>query len=281
MNPMEDVIRKITAPRIMEGDYYAEDGLLYCGKCHTPKQIRLPEENDFGGCTVSMLCRCRLEELDRQEREREQRRHGERVSFLRKDCFSDPAMRRWTFANDNGTCRQLRHAKRYADQFEKLEQKNIGLLLWGAVGTGKSYFAGCIANALIEREIPVRMTNFSAILNDLFAKTEGRNEYIETLCKSRLLILDDFGMERGTEYSLEQIYSVIDARYRSEKPLIVTTNLTLTQLRDPEDTAHKRIYDRVLEMCVPIRFDGESLRRRTAEEKMKSIRELLDAPEAQ
>ena len=48
-----------------------------------------------------------------------------------------------------------------------------------------------------------------------------------------LLILDDFGMERGTEYGLEQVYSVIDSRYRSGKPLIVTTNLTLDDLPEP------------------------------------------------
>ena len=53
---------------------------------------------------------------------------------------------------------------------EQMRENNYGLLLWGKVGTGKSYFAGCIANALMEQEISVRMTNFSAILNDLTAQ---------------------------------------------------------------------------------------------------------------
>ena len=106
------------------------------------------------------------------------------------------------------------------------EQNNYRSASCGAsVGTGKSYLAACIANALMEQEISVRMTNFSAILNDLTASFEGRNEYIERLCRFPLLILDDFGMERGTEYGLEQVYNVIDSRYRSRKPLIVTTNL--------------------------------------------------------
>ena len=65
------------------------------------------------------------------------------------------------------------------------------------------------------------------ILGDLAASFEGRNEYISRLCSFPLLILDDFGMERGTEYGLEQVYNVIDSRYRSGRPLIVTTNLTL------------------------------------------------------
>ncbi len=54
--------------------------------------------------------------------------------------------------------------------------------------------------------------------------SENRNEYIVRLCSYPLLILDDFGMERGTEYGLEQVYNVIDSRYISKRPLIATTN---------------------------------------------------------
>ena len=91
-------------------------------------------------------------------------------------------------------------------RWERIKDGNYGLLLWGKVGTGKSYFAGCIANALMEQEVAVRMTNFSAILNDLTASFGGRNEYIERLCRFPLLIIDDFGMERGTEYGLSLIH---------------------------------------------------------------------------
>ena len=92
----------------------------------------------------------------------------------------------------------------------------------------------------------------------LSANFSEKNTYIKNLCRVPLLILDDFGMERGTEYGLEQIYAVIDGRYRSGKPLIATTNLTLQELKNPQDTAHARIYDRLLEMCVPVQFKGES-----------------------
>ena len=89
-----------------------------------------------------------------------------------------------------------------------------------------------------------------------------------------LLILDDLGMERQTEYSREQIFNIVDGRYLAHKPMIITTNLTLTQLKSPETMAEQRIYDRVLEMCVPVCFDGESLRQARAAEKMKLFREL-------
>ena len=82
-------------------------------------------------------------------------------------------------------------------------------------------------------------------------------------------------MERGTEYGLEQIYNVIDSRYRSGKPLIVTTNLPLTDLQNPQDTAHARIYDRLLAMCAPIRFTGENFRKVTAQDKLAKLKNLI------
>ena len=91
-----------------------------------------------------------------------------------------------------------------------------------------------------------------------------------------LLIIDDFGMERGTEYGLEQVYNVIDSRYRSGKPLIVTTNLTLDSLQNPQDTAHARIYGRLLEMCAPILFTGENFRKQTATEKLDRLKGMLE-----
>lgn len=214
-----------------------------------------------------------LEAADREHK------HREEVERLKRKGFTDPAMREWTFGNDNGKCPQMHKAYSYVEQWEQISTGNYGLILWGNVGTGKSYFAGCIANALMEKEVSVCMTNFALILNDLAASYKDRNEYIACLCSFPLLILDDFGMERGTEYGLEQVYNVIDSRYRSRKPLIVTTNLTLEELQNPEDTAHARIYDRLLEMCSPLCFTGENLRKAAAQGKMEQLKRLLAGKE--
>ena len=61
----------------------------------------------------------------------------------------------------------MKTARFYVEHWEDMKAGNIGYLLWGSVGTGKSYLAGCIANALMEQEISVKMTNFAAVLNDL------------------------------------------------------------------------------------------------------------------
>lgn len=258
-------------------DYKGEDGLLYCGKCHTPKEAYFAEGKNFlGRDRHPSECDCRKAEREKLEKEKTEKKHNDEVECLKRDGFSDSAMRQWTFGNDNGNCPQIEKAHFYVEHWEIMKSENIGYLLWGNVGTGKSYFAGCIANALMELEIPVCMTNFAMILNNLFNGAEGRNEYVSKLCAYPLLILDDFGMERGTEYGLEQVYNVIDSRYRSEKPLIATTNLTLEQIQHPQDTAHARIYDRLLEMCVPVRFTGGNFRRVTAQQKMERLKKLMD-----
>ena len=275
MNDFDSIIKRMTVTRLEPGDYTGEDGLLYCGKCRTPKQFRM-EAPPLEGRLLPHPCRCEQERLDREAAEQEARRHRQAVADLKSKGFTDLAMRTWTFANDNGKCPQMKHARFYVEHWDTMQEENIGYLLWGGVGTGKSYFAGCIANALMEQEVAVRMTNFALILNDLTASFEGRNDYIARLCRAPLLILDDFGMERGTEYGLEQVYNVIDSRYRSRRPLIVTTNLSLQDLQHPQDTAHARIYDRLLEMCAPIRFSGENFRKATAQDKLARLKNLMD-----
>ena len=220
-------------------------------------------------------CSCQRTEREKQEALINQQKHLDRVRRLKAEGFSDPAMLDWKFENDNGRNPQMHHAHRYVEQWQTMRSENLGLLLWGGVGTGKSFLAGCIANALMEQEVPVRMTNFARILNELNNSFSGRNEAIDKLCRYPLLIIDDFGMERGTEYALEQIYNIIDSRYRSRKPLIVTTNLTLTELKNPQDTAHARIYDRLLELCTPIACTGPSMRKDIGQAKLNLLKTLL------
>lgn len=159
------------------------------------------------------------------------------------------------------------------DSFSEMIHKSAGLLLWGDVGTGKTYMAACIANALIEQEYTVKMTNFATIINDLFA-SEDKNEYTESLMRCSLLIIDDLGAERSTEYAVENVFNVIDRRYRTGKPLIITTNLHTDNMMNETSIDKKRIYDRVFEMCAPVQMKGVSKRKMSADNKIKLLREL-------
>ena len=82
-------------------------------------------------------------------------------------------------------------------------------------------------------------------------------------------------MERNSEYALEQVFNIVDSRYRSRKPLIVTTNLTLDELKHPADLVHARIYDRVLERCVPLKINNRNIRAMNAAERIAHARYVL------
>ena len=198
----------------------------------------------------------------------------QRLNMLKSLCFEDHALYSWTFEKDNGKNPVMKVARDYVNKWSDFASKNAGLVLWGDVGTGKTFFAACIANALVEQNVSVKMTNFSTILNDLFAESD-QNKYLDRLNDHSLLIIDDLGIERGTEYAIEQVYNVIDTRYKSGKPLIVTTNLTLDELKAPTDIPHKRIYDRVLGMCVPVMFIGVNFRKEEAAAKMEAAKKLF------
>ena len=152
-----------------------------------------------------------------------------------------------------------------------MKEINAGLLFYGNVGAGKTFAAGCIANALIDKGVPVMVTSLPRIINSGWE----RSEIIGQLKRYPLLILDDFGVERKSEFALETVYNVIDERYKAQKPLIVTTNVPLSEMKNPSNVEFGRIYSRVLEMCVPVKFDGENRRVNRAAEKIKAVKSIF------
>lgn len=274
-----DAISKLlfqAAPEKPQDDEYINpaDGLIYCKKCNTPRQKSLVL---FGRpFTPYMMCRCRQEAYEAEEARQRRQECMDDIAAKRSVGLHDRALWECTFANDLGYNPQIQKAREYVNKFDEMQKRGAGLLLWGGIGTGKTFLAGCIANALIDRQVPVLMTTSGRILNTLTGMfQEDRNGYIDSFSRYSLLILDDLGMERSTEFALEQVFNVIDTRYRSKKPMIVTTNLTLEELKHPPDLAHSRIYDRILEVCVPIKINSQNIRSISREANFKEMSLLL------
>lgn len=246
--------------KVNDGDYVGEDGLLRCGVCHRKKQMVIPFGN--GKRTVACICDCRMAEIEREKAEKEEKERRERIKAMRKTCFGDEKLYAWTFANDKGNNpKQTAAAKLYADNFEDFKKDGIGLFLWGSCGTGKTFAACAVANALIDRGISAKVTTFGRILNELQG-TFDKQPYLDELNRYSLLVIDDLGIERTSEFSAEQMYGVIDNRYKSGLPLIITTNLDLHEMSKISDIRYKRIYERILEVCHPIEFKGVNYRRK-------------------
>ena len=274
MNTMFDFLDRIQVQKEPRPEQYlGEDGLLYCGKCHTPVQCRITFEGKER--IMPCICKCQKEERERQEQRMKEEEQLLYVRRLKSAGIQERHLQDWTFASATDTP-SIQMAKRYTENWKKVKAENLGLLLWGDVGTGKSFLAACIANALLEKGVPVLMTNFSKILNQMGAMySDERYRYIASFNRFSLLIIDDLGIERNTEYALEQVYAVIDERYKTGLPLIITTNLTISQLRNPEDVAHARIYSRVLEMCTPVHVPGYDRRTAIGKSKQELVKEVL------
>lgn len=271
---MIQLLDTLTDGKLREGEYW-KDGLIYCGTCHTPRQhlLELPDRK----IPVRCLCRCQTEKRDKEEAEARQRESLDRISVNRSVALTEPALRQFTFANDKGYNPEMRVAQKYVENWEHMEREATGLLLWGGVGTGKTYMAACIANALLDQGVMVMMSNFSRVLSDLPGMFSGdRNRYLDSFNRFRLLIIDDFGAERSSEFALEQVFNIIDGRTRAGKPLIVTTNLTLAELKNPDSLSKARIYDRLPERCVPVRIHNRNLRQENARAHLQQMKKLLE-----
>lgn len=260
-------------------DYIGSDGLLYCGQCNTRKEREIIW---FDGKQkkVPVMCKCRAEE-ERLKKEQMQKEEEMRsIQRAKISSMMDDTFRTACFANyqiRNGNERHLKVAKKYCIEFSKMYERNQGLLFWGTVGTGKSYTAACIANYLLEANTSVVMTSFVRILQEMQGFDREREEtFTNKLNSVKLLIIDDLGAERNTDYALEKVYGIIDNRYRAKKPLILTTNLTLQQMQEATDIRYARIYDRIFEMCYPMEFSGVSWRKREAAQRYEETRKILE-----
>lgn len=119
--------------------------------------------------------------------------------------------------------------------------------------------------------------NADSLLNrikDTYKKwgKEVEEDVLRGLDNADLLIIDDLGTEQDTEWTRTKIYNILDSRYRNGLPLIITTNLSLIELKNRYE---KRTYYRILEMCTPILNDGKNIREEKAKEKTEILKELL------
>ncbi len=274
MMTMDTIMR---AGQVLREDEYRDpvtDRIL-CKTCHTDRRHMVTVEGR--SYEVTIPCACQRERLRAQEKRRRQQELRDQIDRNRSVGLPEKSLRSYTFENDRGYNPEMEKARRYVEHWEEMKEQSMGLLLWGNVGTGKTYMAGCIANALLDQGVRVLMTNFSRILNTLTGLYQGdRNEWIDSLNRYSLLIIDDLGMERDSEFAREQVFSVIDSRYRSRLPMIVTTNLTMEELRHPGNLMQQRIFDRVLERCVPLCISRRNIRQEKAAENLKTARRLLE-----
>lgn len=229
---------------------------------------------------VNVMCRCRREEEKKQRERLEREERMRKLAELKRLSLIDERMKDVNFTTyevtqDNEKLIAL--ARKYVSNFDTMKKKGQGILFYGDVGTGKSFTAAAIANELLMQMRPVIMTSFIRLLEELRKFNDDAAElYIDKLNNADLLIVDDLGAERGTDFALEKVYDVVDSRYRSGKPMILTTNLEVSFMRQCTDIRYSRIYDRIFEMCYPVKAAGPSWRKRKAVTRFDEMKKLLE-----
>lgn len=264
-------------------DYTNDEGLLVCGVCGETKQTYLtlpnPDESNMGKILTTKACRC-----DRQAEQKEADRQKaiedhDKISKFKSLSMIDNKFDGVRFSHLERTKfneKNLRICERYVTKFPEMLEKNQGLLLWGDVGTGKSFAAASIANALLEQVVPVVMISFVEILKRIESKAMTQDQIVSLINTAKLVVFDDLGAERDSDYAQEKVYGIIDARYRKQLPMIVTTNLTMDQMKGEDDIRYRRIYDRIFETCYPMQFTGPSWRRVEANKRFSEMASLLN-----
>lgn len=267
------VAAKAEAGAETETEYIGEDGLLRCTVCDGKRQtIITPPFEGAKPRTVRCWCNCPTAQDLAKEREKQIK-----MEQYRSVCFrGTEEMRGFTFDTDDGkgNPQLMQAARKYAEDFPQHLRDGMGLLYYGGVGTGKTFLAACIANEVLAKGYKVKMTNFATVADEMWAVPD-KAAYIADLAKYPLLILDDLGVERKSEYMQEMVYKIVNTRYVAGAPVIVTTNLTPDELTKTADIGYRRTYDRLIEKCLPIEVSGPSRRRAAAAKTWNDMRRQL------
>lgn len=135
----------------------------------------------------------------------------------------------------------------YAQQFVPNSE---GLLLIGGVGTGKTHLSVAIMHELMKKNIYGLFITVPDLLQKIRSGFDKKNEqaeaFMQAIQRAQLLILDDLGAEKNNEWTQEQLYMIVNARYESMLPTIITSNCSVEELKIRIGT---RSVSRIIEMC--------------------------------
>lgn len=224
-----------------------------CPKCGRPLQVGIM---DFGGDKpreFKILCQC---ELEKREKERQELKEQKRRLYLDNLRHDSGLPLKWSnitlesFKARTGAERATQACINYAENFPSLQSRGIGMYLFGTSGAGKSMLAAYIANKLLDMGVMVKwwnVTNLYMALQKSFHGDYTGPDILGDCILAGLLILDDLGAEKPSEWTMTTMYDIINSRIENVLPTIITSNLTFEDLQKVADS---RVISRLSDQSI-------------------------------
>ena len=144
---------------------------------------------------------------------------------------------------------QIQSVRRYVRDIEQNLESGRGLWIQGDVGTGKTTLAMLVSKSALDAGRSVAIYSLPRLLNllrEAMDSQEGKLDFLDRLTAVDLLHIDDLGAENRTDWVLEQLYSIVNARYEAERAIVATTNLMPDEL---SERLGPRTVSRLVEIC--------------------------------
>lgn len=221
------------------------------------------------GKWVYATCPCVVADFEKRQEESVKREKVERIERLFKNSGLGERFKGCSFDNWRqrpGTEKAYKAAHHYNENISSNIRDGKGLLIFGSYGNGKSHLAAVIANTAVKNGFATIFERVPKLLAKIRATYQGCGDVTEyqllkALTDADLLVMDDAGAEKWTEWTEPMLYTIVDERYSYQKALIITTNSTLDEL---EKKIGPRAMDRLLEMCEIVENRGTSFRKERA-----------------
>jgi DNA replication protein DnaC len=155
----------------------------------------------------------------------------------------------------------VRATRKFCDDIHRHLDAGHGLWFMGPVGTGKTTLAMLVSKAALREGRSVAIYSLPRLLNEIRDTHRAERSHVELLDRLTevdLLHIDDVGAERTTDWVLEELYSIVNARYEDQRSMVITTNDETPEALCPQIT--ERTVSRLNEMCDHLRVVGEDQR---------------------
>lgn len=246
LGKLNDVARSNYKPK--NTDFINDQGLLMCGTCKKPLQAFI----DDVPLKLFVPCDCISQAWENSKRLQENRESDNLKSDIIKNAFYDSNLRSINFESVKTLKAPQLDIKSYADNFVEFKQKGVGKLIFGDIGSGKSFAAISLANRLIDFGFSVKYSSLSRLYRSVdFSSFDSLLDNLKTF---DLLIIDDFLDGSETNYFLSNVHQIINSRVESSLPIVVVTNLLVSHMKSHNNIPSAQIFSKLFKVCLPSKF---------------------------